>query len=57
MKITKATLWKLYTDKNPHWLTDGVELTPDGIRRLFDQTFDLAHKAGLESGKSKEKVS
>jgi len=37
--MTKIELWYKCTDKNPHWLTKGANLTPDGIKKLVEQTY------------------
>lgn len=50
--MNKEALWKIYITKNPHWVTGNVTLTPDGLRKLFEQTFDTAHKQGVENGKA-----
>lgn len=50
--MSKDELWRIYVEKNPHWLTSGAVMTPDGIRKFFDQTFDLGHKLGLANGKA-----
>ena len=52
MQLRKEQLWQKYIDKNPHWLTDGVKLTPAGLKKLFDQTFDRGHALGFANGKA-----
>ena len=49
--LKKERLWERYTQKNPHWLTEGVQLTPAGLKKLFEQTFDKGHELGLANGK------
>lgn len=49
--MTREQLWSLYTAKNPHWLTEGATLTPAGLKKLFDQTFECGHRLGVENGK------
>lgn len=44
----KEELWKLYVDRNPKFLTGPINFTPDGLRKFFDQTFDVAEKSGKE---------
>lgn len=42
--MTKAQLWKTYCDKNPSFLgVDSVCMSPKGLKKLFDQTYDNAH--------------
>jgi hypothetical protein len=50
--LSKDTLWSRYVEKNPHWLTEGVTLTPAGLRKLFEQTYEMGHAQGLENGKA-----
>lgn len=52
MSLSRDELWDLYTRKNPHWLTEGATFTPAGVRKLFEQTFDLGHRLGMENGKA-----
>lgn len=47
--LSKDALWQIYVSKNPHWLTDGAKMTPDGIKRFFDQTFELGQANGAEA--------
>jgi len=44
--MTQQELWEFYTSKNPHWLEDGAKLTPQGLRKLFEQTWEVGYKAG-----------
>lgn len=46
--MQKEELWKVYVDKNPKFLTGPINFTPDGLRKFFDQTFDIAEKSGKE---------
>jgi len=50
--MQKETLWKIYTDKNPEFLTDNTTLTEKGLKKFFDQTWESAHKQGLANGKA-----
>jgi hypothetical protein len=51
--MTKAELWAFYVSKNPSFEADGwVTLTPTGLKKLFDQTWDVAHQAGMANGKA-----
>jgi len=47
--MNKEALWKIYTDKNPHFLERGANLTPEALRKFFDQTWDVAHKRGVDT--------
>lgn len=53
--MSKDELWQLYVRKNPGFLTDGASFTPDGLRKFFDQTWDVAHGRGIENGRALEK--
>ena len=44
--MTQQELWEFYTSKNPLWLEDGAKLTPQGLRKLFEQTWEVGYKAG-----------
>jgi hypothetical protein len=47
--MTKQQLWEIYTTRNPSFLEDGfITLTKDGIKKLFDQTWDQGFQAGSE---------
>lgn len=48
LAMTKQQLWGIYTTKNPSFLEDGfITLTKDGIKKLFDQTWDQGFQAGM----------
>jgi hypothetical protein len=41
--MKKSQLWKIYCAKNPAFERDGnVTMSARGLRKLFDQTWDLA---------------
>lgn len=41
--MTKNELWKIYTDKNPQFLGEArFTISPDGLKKLFDQTWEQA---------------
>ena len=45
--MKKSQLWKIYVAKNPAFERDGnVTLSTRGLRKLFDQTWDLAIHEG-----------
>lgn len=45
--MKKSQLWKIYCEKNPAFERDGnVTLSTRGLRKLFDQTWDLAYEQG-----------
>lgn len=53
--MTKNDLWAEYVKANPSF--DGgraVTLNPRGLRKLFEQTWDHAYKAGQDSGQIKD---
>jgi len=48
--MQKEDVWAAYTKRNPGFQTGSVSFTSNGIRKFFDQTWDLAYKQGLEDG-------
>lgn len=54
--MTKSQLWKIYTDKNPKFLTEGCSFTAAGLKKFFDTTFDQAHDQGVLNGRALEKM-
>jgi hypothetical protein len=45
--MKKSQLWKIYCAKNPSFERDGnVTLSTRGLRKLFNQTWDLAYHEG-----------
>ena len=45
--MKKSQLWKIYVAKNPSFAGDGnVTMSARGLRKLFDQTWDLAFYEG-----------
>ena len=45
--MKKSQLWKIYVAKNPAFERDGnVTLSTRGLRKMFDQTWDLAIHEG-----------
>lgn len=52
--MTFKQLWEMYTAGNPHWLTEGANLTADGVRKLVERTYNAGHAQGVENGKAAE---
>lgn len=49
--MTKDELWKVYVQRNPQFERPGaVTLTSAGLKKLFEQTYDQAHAAGVKAG-------
>ena len=47
--MKKSELWKIYVAKNPSFAGDGnITMSARGLRKLFDQTWDLAFHEGEE---------
>lgn len=48
--MTKAELWKIYCDKNPQFADENATITMSavGLKKLFDQTFEIGEKRGEE---------
>jgi hypothetical protein len=45
--VKKSRLWKIYVAKNPSFAGEGnVTMSARGLRKLFDQTWDLAIHEG-----------
>ena len=49
--MTKDELWKKYCDKNPTFADENAEIymTGRGLKKLFDQTFEMGEKQGRDS--------
>lgn len=49
--MSRDELWRRYCASNPKFAKDDemVTLTARGLRKLFEQTYDLAHKAGADA--------
>jgi hypothetical protein len=51
--MKKSQLWKIYTAKNPSFAGDGnVTMSARGLRKMFDQTWDLALHEGEEENEA-----
>lgn len=49
--MTKEQLWKIYSSRNPQFASDGsVKMSAAGLRKLFDQTWEIARIEGFENG-------
>ena len=48
----RAALWRNLTERFPHWLSDGADLTPVGTKALFEVVFGLAFVAGVKRGRA-----
>ena len=45
--MTKKELWRVYADKNPSFDgKDKITLSASGLRKLFNQTWDIAFYDG-----------
>jgi hypothetical protein len=52
-EMKRDDLWKAYTDRNPSFEgSSTVTMTPAGLRKLFEQTWEKAHEAGFANGKA-----
>lgn len=44
--MTKAQLWLIYVQRNPSFEgRENVTMTPNGLKKLFNQTWELAQQA------------
>ena len=52
--MKKEELWLIYIEKNPKFIQEDAHITftTNGLRKFFEQTWDLAHKQGIENGKA-----
>ena len=51
--MKKSQLWKIYVAKNPSFAGEGnVTMSARGLRKLFDQTWDLAINEGEEENEA-----
>ena len=51
--MKKSQLWKIYVAKNPSFAGDGnVTMSARGLRKMFDQTWDLAIHEGEEENEA-----
>ena len=51
--MKKSELWKIYVAKNPSFAGDGnITMSARGLRKLFDQTWDLAIHEGEEENEA-----
>lgn len=51
--MKRSALWKIFTDNNPSFLGSGtVTMSAAGLRKLFDQTYEIAHTQGFANGKA-----
>lgn len=44
--LSRDALWQHYLTKNPHWQEAGARLTADGLKKLFDQTWEQGRRVG-----------
>ena len=51
--MKKSQLWKIYCAKNPSFAGDGnITMSARGLRKMFDQTWDLAIHEGEEENEA-----
>lgn len=49
--MTSAELWEAYATRNPLFDGEGqVTLSASGLRKLFNQTWSIAHDSGYRRG-------
>jgi hypothetical protein len=56
MSLTKKELWDIYIEKNPQWMIFGSKLTPAGLKKLVEQSYQHGLTKGKEIGAAMEKV-
>lgn len=47
--MNQEELWKVYTDKNPDFLTKGFFFKPEYLKKFFDQTYRFGYMEGCEN--------
>lgn len=53
--MKKEQLWDHFAGRNPSFNGSGkVTMSARGLRKLFDQTYDIAHAQGLANGRGLE---
>ena len=52
--MRKEEVWAAFVKGNPGWLSEGARLSPKGIRKVFDETWRLAHDLGVANGRALE---
>lgn len=57
--MNQNELWAAYVARNPDFGKPDAVITlkASGLKKLFDQTWDKAHEAGVENGRALEKLS
>lgn len=52
--MTKDALWAKYCERNPVFSNPDAKLSMSGrgLRKLFEQTYDIAHAQGVRNGKA-----
>lgn len=52
--MTKEALWAKYCEKNPVFSHPDarIAISGRGLRKMFDQTYDIAHAQGVRNGKA-----
>jgi hypothetical protein len=52
--MNKEDLWLVYCKKNPSFEGEGnITMTKNGLKKLFDETYNQAHQEGNKSSNSK----
>lgn len=46
MSHTKVQLWEIYISKNPHWEDGNITLTPAGLQKLVEQSYQHGYNHG-----------
>jgi hypothetical protein len=57
--MTKDALWKQYVERNPNFEgvpSGNVTMTRRGLKKLFDQVWEVAHRKGVQEGRTSELV-
>jgi hypothetical protein len=49
--MRKEEVWAAFVKGNPGWVSEGARLSPKGIRKVFDETWRLAHAEGRRAEK------
>lgn len=49
MSYTEQRLWEIYTEKNPHWKTKNITLTPDGLQKLVKHSYNHGYNHAISN--------
>jgi len=55
--MTKSELWNVYVKSNPSFEgQNNIIISPKGLKKLFDQTWEMAQERPIKSSSSMENI-